>query len=168
MNKKKIKKEKFYSDDQVEIMRFVKIIIIIAIFIGAFYLIAKFFTKDKKAEETTEQTQITVNYDKAIIGNMFNRPYEEYYVVIYDTTSKDATMISALTSKYTQKEDSLKFYQVDLNNPLNKTYYDKDNSNITTDFSKLKVGDLTLLKIVKGQITKYVTTLDEIKTQLAI
>lgn len=163
---KKLKKDKFYSDDQVEIWRFVKIIILIAIFIGGFYLIANFFTKDEKKAESSDTEQIEINYDKLIIGNMFNRPYDEYYVIIYDAKSNDSSLISAIISKYKEQSDSIKIYFADLNSPLNTKYYDAKNINITKDLNNLKVGDVTLLKITEGDIQSSFVTLESIRSEL--
>lgn len=163
---KKIKKEVYHSDEQIEIMNFVKIIIVLIIFIGGIYLISRIFINKKDDEKNTETTTVEVNYDKAIIGNVFNRPYDEYYAIIYNSTANDASLLSAIISKYSAKEDSIKIYSVDLDNSLNNSYYDKDNQNITTDLNSLKVGDYTLLKIQNHKIVKSFTSIDEIKTEL--
>lgn len=55
----------------------------------------------------------------------------------------------------------------DLDDYMNKSYYDKDNVNKNaTKASELKVGDYTLIKFNKGKIAKYIEGKDNIVKEL--
>ena len=165
-----MKKEKitYKSDEQIEITKFAKILAIILVLIAAVYFISKNVSKNKEAEKETDTVEVDINYDKAIIGNLFNRPYDTYYAFIYDSASDEAGLYNQLLTKYNNKSDSIKTYYSDLNNGLNKKFYDKDNTNYTNDLTTLKVGDFTLLKIANGKLTKSVNSYDAAKKELGI
>ena len=67
-------------------------------------------------------------------------------------------------------KDSLKIYYCDLGNKLNRDYYNVNNDNKSNPNAKsikeLDLGDLTLIKVEKGKITKYIEKYDSIKNEL--
>ena len=99
---------------------------------------------------------------------IFNRPYDEYFVMVYDSSDNDAMIYSSLISKYSQKEDSLKIYYCDLSNKLNKEFVSSDgttNSNAKS-VSEFKFGQVTLIKVRNGKIVSYIENIDTIKSAL--
>lgn len=171
-NSRRIKKDKYETEDQVELKQFIKILIIlIVLVVGVYFLTRIFVTKDlfnkKETESTTTKGEI--NYSTTLIGNMFNKQDKEYYVLMYDTEDIQAAYYSGFISNYSQDEKSPKIYFANLNNPLNKKYVTKKSEEVnvnTTDFTKFKVGDIALLKISEGKITKFLTNAEEIAKEL--
>ena len=165
-----MKREKitYKSDEQLEITKFIKILVILLILIGAVYFISKNVSKNKESEKENDTVEVNINYDKVIIGNLFNRPYDNYYVFIYDSTGDEAGLYSQLITKYKNNTEAIKTYYADLNNGLNKKFYDVDNVNYTNDLESLKVGDFTLLKISNGKISKSVSTYENAKKELRV
>jgi len=171
-NQKEIKKMKVNKSDNTEdensIRTLIIIVIVIAVLIGIIYGVTELLKKDPKVEE--EITAGTINYDKTTVGTILNRPYDEYYVLVYNTEDSDAVLYSTILTKYMQNskdKDYTKIYFCDLDNKLNAPYYNVGNDNKSNkkvnkaedfDFS-----DLTLLKIEKGKVTQYIEELDKIK-----
>lgn len=177
VKKEKVKKNKIYyskTEEKNELKKFLIVILVVLGCVGAIYLITRaFVTKDlfnKDEDKTEEVVPVTPNYDIAIIGTMLNRPEDVYYVVIYDTVEgKYIGDMSTLVSSYNSKEGHKHIYTVDLSDHLNKEYYDPENVNVkATSVSEIKVGDITLIKVKKGKIDKYITDYEKMKKELGI
>lgn len=155
---KKIKLEKYHSEEQIEISRFIRILIIVIILILGIYFFTRIFvTKDLLNNKDNEQniTQGTVNYTITMIGALLQKPEDEYYVMIYDTENLRSIYYSGLMTNYAKNENALKVYFADLNKALNKKFYNPENINLkVSKISDLRVGDLTLLKIKDGKISE--------------
>lgn len=159
------------SEDALEIKSFIIIVLVISILIGAIYGLTELI-KDEPATENLI-TSGTINYDKLTVGMLLNRPYEEYYVLVYNSEDKDAVVYSTILSKYMQKKDKEKYtkiYHCDLSNSLNSVYYnvgeDNKSNPMATSIEDLDFGKITLIKVKNGKINKYYEELDEIKQTL--
>lgn len=168
-NQKNIKnikvKSSSVSDDENVVKKLIIITIVIAVIIGIVYGVTELVKKDEKIEDTSVAGEI--NYDKVSAGTILNRPYDEYYVLIYDADDTKAVLYSTILTKYMNEEDSLKIYFCDLGNKLNSQYHNVNNDNLSNpNASKVEdfdFGDLTLIKVKKGKIVKYIEDLEEIK-----
>lgn len=166
----KIKEEKVKSEDQESIARFIKILIGVVICVIVVYFITNVFVK-KDSTDMNEETPVTeISYSKMVFGTMLNRPYKEYYVFAYSSEDTKAYYYSVLGESYMNNEDSLYIYYVDLEDSMNSDYVSKDGT--TNPEAKtvedLKVGDLTLIKVKNGKISKYLENLEDIKKELGI
>ena len=113
MKKKKLKSINYESNDTKEIKSLIIItIVVIAIAVGLFFLTN--YLNNKKAT-----SNINIDYDTCIVGNMFNRPYNEYYVFLYSSTDKNASTYKGLITSYKDKDDALKVYYVDMKDKFN-------------------------------------------------
>jgi hypothetical protein len=169
----KNKKIKYETEEQKEVKKFFLVLIgVVIIIVGIYFFTRAFITKDLfTTTSDIEYTTGTVNYSTAIVGNMLNRQNDEYYVLIYDSESTKANYYSTLYSLYTNETDSIKMYTVDLSNELNKKYVAGEDDKVSTEFTTLedlKLGDITLIKVKKGTVKKYLTNIDDIKKELAI
>ena len=169
---KKNKNIKYETEEQKEVKKFIFVVIGLVIVIIGVYLFTKaFVTKDLFDDKNnTDYTEGIINYDTAIVGNMLNRPYAEYYLIAFDSKSLQQNYYSTLISKYKSNEKSLKVYQIDLSNELNKQYkaQDGNESKNFESIDKLKLGEVTLIKVKNKKVTKFVTNLDEIAKELTI
>ncbi len=176
MGKKKntVNKVNYNTTEQEEIKKFMVVIVVVLACCGVIYLLTRaFVTKDlfsTPEEKTEEVKEGAVNYDVAIMGQILNRPYDEYYVAIYNSSEGDyVSDMATLLYNYSVKEGHLHMYTVDLSNSLNKEYYDKENVNTEAkSVSEMKVGDITLLKVRKGKINKYIVDYDKMKKELGV
>lgn len=167
-NKKTMKNVNGSSDTDTDIFRFLIILVIICALVIGLYFFSKALVNKRNNNETDNNTNVTIDYDLATVGTIFNRPYSEYYVMVYDGTDDDAMYYSALITKYKKKENALKIYYCDLNNELNKEYKSQSelgNKN-AVGVSDLAFGKVTLIKITNGSITNYIEDIEKIKNIL--
>lgn len=170
MNKDNKKIKNIKTDEQKEIIKFIIIlVVVVALVVGIYFFTKKFVTKDESKDETQEVTG-TVNYNVTIIGELLNRPYDEYYAIIYDSTSNDAAKYQGIYSSFsTSPESTTKMYYIDLSNKLNESYYSEDGTNPKAkSINELKLGDFTLIKVKNGKISKYLEDEDAIKKELGL
>lgn len=167
---KKVKQEKYRSEEQNEIIRFIRILIIVVVLIlGIYFLTRIFVTKDlfNNEEPENEITAGTINYNVTLIGSMLNKPEDEYYIMIYDTENVRSIYYSGIINSYGNNEEPLKVYFANLNNELNKKFYDPENENLdVNNISDLKVGDLALVKVRNGSIVETFNTEEQIASEL--
>ena len=160
------------SEENSEIKKFIIIIIVLALLVGAVYGLTLLFSNDKE-EYTFVPTKGEINYDKVIVGTILNRPEKEYFVMVYDSTNEDAAKYDGLISQHMSKSSEknyINIYYCDLNNKLNKDYYNVNNDNKSNkkakEVSEFDFGDLTLLHIKKGKITVYLEDYKTIQEKL--
>ena len=160
------------TNNDNEIKSFIILILAIAVLIGAIYGITELLKKDKVAE--TEKEAVKINYDMTSVGSLLNRPYDEYYVMIYDSNNPESIIYSTLLGNYignnSSKDDFIKVYYCDLSNKLNEQYYNVGNDNKSNPNAKsikeLDLGDLTLIKVKKGKIVNYLEDYNKIEELL--
>ena len=165
---KRIKKETKWSnltDEQREVIRFVLIIVIIIIFVLGVYGISKLLIKDKEEVMTNKVTPGAINYDLVSVGTMFNRPYKEYYVLLYDSTLAEATYYNTLYSQY-KNANKVKIYYVDLSLKNNKEYVQKEANKKLTGVNDASFKGTTLVKIKNGKVTTYLDSKEKIRAEL--
>lgn len=170
---KKNKKIKYVTEEQKEVKRFVFVLLgLIFVVIGIYFFTRIFITKDLFNDKTDEvtYTEGTINYDVAIVGNMLNRPYDEYYLLAFDSEGTKVNYYNSVATMYMSKEKSLKMYHIDLANELNKKYIAED-ENVSKKFEsidKLKLGEVTLIKVKNKKVTKLITNIEDIEKELAV
>ena len=159
------------TEEENEVKRFIIIVIVIGLFVGVIYGLTEIFKEDDKKEE--EKTPVTISYDKLTVGTLLNRPYDEYYVLAYDSENNKAAEYSAILSQYKSKsaeENYVKIYFLDLGNGLNKKYYNVNEDNVSNPKAKeikdLDFNDLTLLYIKDGKIKEYIEDYKTIQKKL--
>lgn len=176
MEKKKntVNKINYNTTEQEEIKKFLIVIVVVLALCGVMYLLTRaFVTKDlfnKEEEQTEEVTSGQVDYNVAIMGQILNRPYDEYYVAIYNASNGEYIGdMATLLYNYSAKEKHLHVYTVDLSNTLNSEYYDPENVNKKAQtVADIKVGDITLLKIKNKKIVKYIDAYEAMKKELKV
>ena len=158
------------SDDN-EIKSFIIIVIVIILIVGIIYGLSELLKKKDVKEE--EKITGKINYDRISIGTLLNRPYDEYYVLIYNSNDNKSIIYSNLMSQYMSKksqEGYIKIYYCDLDNKINNIYYNVNEDNISNPkaekISELDLGDLTLIKVKKGKIVNYYEDYEKIKSIL--
>lgn len=160
MKKKKLKSINYESNDTKEIKSLIIItIVVIAIAVGLFFLTN--YLNNKKAN-----SNINIDYDTCIVGNMFNRPYNEYYVFLYSSTDKNASTYKGLITSYKDKDDALKVYYIDMNDKFNSAYLSETSNKKPTESSEVKINESALILIKDGKVEKYYESLEDYKNAL--
>ena len=151
---------KYVNEDTDQIKKFIFILIGVSIIAALLYFVtAKYLVKDKFQEENETKEEVTLTYDTVRLGNVFNRPYDEYYVFAYDATNHKASYYAALLSNY---EDS-KIYFMDLSLETNKVAIGENSNKDASKPSELSIKEPTLMLIKDGKISKYYETIEEIE-----
>lgn len=151
------KEEKQMEKDSYSLKKLLLIILILAVTFGVFYLITALVV-DPVEDQNINNTPIEIDSTKITLNNLLNRKESEYYVLA--TKESDNSQVNYLMlynnyiNEYTKDEKALKFYNVDLNDALNKTYIGEE-LNISNEISKIKLNDEVLFKVKDGKIEKY-------------
>ena len=167
----KMSKKRIETEENKVVKRFIIVLLVVILCIVAIYFVTKIFvSKDLfKKDDNTKTEEVEFNYDITILGSAFNRPYDQYYILAYKKSDEKALDLANMVTSYLQKEDHLKIYQADLDDYMNKQFYDPENVNSkATKPAELKVGDYTLIKFKDGQIAKYIEGIDKIKNELDV
>ena len=144
---------RYINEDTDQIKKFILILVGVALIALLLYFVtAKYLIKDAFQKEEESITESTINYDSVMVGTIFNRSEDKYYVLAYDKTGTDANYLNTLASRYSGGE---KIYTLDLSLDVNKNYVsDKGNSKATNP-SEISLVDPTLMLIENASITKY-------------
>lgn len=149
--------------EQYSIKNFIKIVLIIALVFSTFYFITIVVTNNQEQEQ--EENYTVIDSEKIILSNLFSQKEDKYYVLaikeslrkenLNESINADYTeLYNQYISEYSNNENALTFYKVDLDDAFNKSFI-ADEENVVSDIDKLKLSDETLMKIENGKITKY-------------
>ena len=151
------KEEKQIEKDTYSLKSLLSIIVIITIILGIFYFITTLVVHP--VEENEVNNAITeIDSTKITLNNLLNRKESEYYVLA--TKESNNTQVNYIMlynnyiNEYTKDEKSLPFYNVDLNDALNKNYI-SEKLNISNEITEIKLNDEVLFKVKDGKIEKY-------------
>lgn len=152
--KKNVKniKQNTYNND-TEISKLIKLIIVVSLIVLIFYGLTVLVNQEKEVENP--DTPASIQYDEILIGNVLKQPNEEYYVMIYDDEDYDTSLYSTYLDLYKQKDEAIRIYTSQLNNPLNQNFKAEESNLDISDISDLKIQSSTLLKIDNGKIEEF-------------
>ena len=151
MKQKRLKTQRYDSEDTKEIRNLIIIaVILIALAVGLYFLTDTILSKKNKDTSTVE-----FDYTECTVGTMFNRPYDEYYVFLYDSTSSSASQYQSLISNYEKKDNNKKIYFVDLSTKFNSPYVSDKSNKKPTKASEVQVKDSALVLIKNGKVSTY-------------
>lgn len=175
-NVKKVKKNKinYNTTEQEEIKKFLIVVLVVLIGVGAIYLLTRvFITKDlfQKEDPVVETVQEGKPDDSVtIMGQLLNRPYKEYYAIAYDQSKIEVLYeMMAIVESYNNVDKHLHIYSIDTSNVMNKDYYDPENVKLDAKtLEEVKLGDKTLIKVKNGKIDKIIVDVAEMKKELGI
>ncbi|UKI29246.1 MAG: hypothetical protein L6V78_02750 [Clostridium sp.] len=94
---------------------------------------------------------------------MFNRPYDEYYAFIYDSTDDNSAVYNNIVKTYRAKDDAKKLYFIDLNDGLNKIAVSDTTNKNPASSEEVKVNGSALYLIKNGKvISAYTESYDKV------
>lgn len=144
------KNNKSYNQD-FEVGNLVKIILVILVVFGLFYVLTYYIQKNKKTESNnndTKNTITTIQYDEILMGEILNQSENEYYVLLVKNEDYTKTYKEYI-SKYSNGN---KFYYSLIDNGMNSRYL-SDISNLNVEnIDELKVVGTSLVKVNSGKI----------------
>ncbi len=165
VSRKKLKEPKIRTEEGETLHRFIIIFIIIIVAVIAIYLISALVSKKEDNNNTNNTVaEAEIDYSVVSVGTILNRnQYDKYYVMVYDANSINAFYYSTLISQYNRKEEHEKIYFCDLSNPLNKEYASETSNPNAQKVEDFAFGEITLLEIQKGRVTRYVENVETIE-----
>ena len=156
MKQKKIKSQKYVSEDTKQMTSLLLITLgVVIVVIGLYFL------TEKVIERRSNKGAAEFDYGVATVGTMFNRPYEEYYVFLFASDSDNAQTYNSLVSSYIGKEDAKKIYTVDLSKNLDDKYLSEKSNTNPSNPSEVKINSSALILIKNGKVSKYYETLED-------
>ncbi len=156
MNKKQMLKEQkrlkqerkevsqLFKDDR-EVFNVFKIALGVLLFLGLSYVIVNVMRGNFNLFDKKNIATESIDSSMVMVGTMFNKSDEEYYVMAYDLNDEINPYYSVLLEQYSGDK---KIYKLDLSSGFNANYVDKE-AVISSDLSKLKFSGPTLL-VIKG------------------
>lgn len=160
-----------YMEEDKAVRNFIIIFIIVLLLVVGIYFFTVFINKDSetKNDETNASTEVKIDYEKAIVGTMLQANNADYYVILYKSDDTKSSEYQSLVSKYKTNKDAKTVLTVDLSNALNSKYYDKDNTNYSSDnINDLRFGDITVLEVKNNKIVKSFDSVEKIKKEWKI
>ena len=125
-----------------------------------------YFITNKSLSNTSsgndESTKQSITYDTINVGNIFNRPYDEYYVLAYYFEGDDAYEYTTAVTGYNSDSKSIKLYSLDLTSKVNNSHVGDKSNKTATNASEIEFNGPTLIKIVKGKISRYYDSKEDI------
>lgn len=165
------KKQVEIENEQYSLKNMLIIIITLLVIFGIFYFITTLIVKEPNNEENAP---VVLDSSKITINQLLNRNNDEYYVIatkesLYESSYMQTNYVELYNNyinSYKQKENSLEFYYIDLDDALNKNYL-SDKVNISNNLSELKLNDEVLFKIKGNKIEESYIGKEEIIGKLS-
>ena len=151
-----------------EAINVLKTVIGICVFLGVAYLCILGMEKlglFEKGYTAPEAKEAVIDTDYISIGSVFNRKDVSYYVV-FDNYSDEYKKNSYIEGLLKSKEN-MKVYKVDMGANENKKFVSEEENKSAKNASELKIKGITLIKITRGKIEKYLSGSEEIEEFLS-
>lgn len=154
------------NDDTDQFKKFIYILCGVALVAVILYFVSNnYLIKDSDLNDNKNNTtSATISYTEVNVGNVFNRPYDEYYVFAYNPEDKEASYYASLLNNF--KSEKGKLYYLNLSIDVNSKYVKDSSNKNATQASELSFNGPTLIKIKKGKIDKYLEKIDDIEKEL--
>ena len=164
------KQESIENIEQYSLKSMIVIVAIIAGIFLLFYFITTFLVKPV-IQNNLNNTSTEINSTKITLNNLLNRSDDEYYVLctkqsLYNENLDYNVIYNNYINDYSKKDESLKFYTVDLDDAFNKNYLSNE-INVSNDLNELKLNDEVLFKIKDKKIEFYYVGNSEIIKELS-
>jgi hemolysin activation/secretion protein len=176
--KKEIKKmkesqkiEAVGMDTKSQVLRGIKVLVVVLVVFGLFYLLAWYITSKNASSTTTNttntsNTEAEIDYTTILASDTFKMG-GNYLVLFYDMSDKDIkSTYTSLLSTYKAKSSHLTIYSVDSSSSFNKKYISTSSNTNPESIDDLKVNGPTLMEINDGKCSSYVEGKDAISSYL--
>lgn len=150
------------EETNIELKKVIKILIVMVITFGLFYLITIGILSKK--ESVVKTYNPTIQYKKILVGESFTKNKKEYLVLYYNSNTDNMDDIHTMLETYNEKKDKLYIYTVDMSEALNKKYISEESNKEATKAEELKIAGKTLIHFKNNKIIEYIT--DGIDTYL--
>lgn len=156
------------SSDSDEIIKLIKIVLLVTVIMLVFYFITTIVTRKANAIKTVRNTvtneKAEIQYDNLIIGSMLNID-GTYYVLIEKNEDEKLTEYQTLLQMIEANDEAPKIYTASLDNSFNSSYL-SDEINYDSDLSVFKVKGTALVKVSEHRIVEVFDNYEDIKAEL--
>lgn len=138
---------------------------LIKIFVGVSFLFALFFvvtTFVKKETYTSPLENVEIQYKEILVGDILNKGKDEYFVLAYDFDGVDKELFEGLVETYTQKENSLVTYSLNLTNVFNRSFRSEQSNLDVQSIKEIRFSGPALIKIKGNKINEVFEGKDKI------
>ena len=149
-----------------EALSIIKLLVIVLVVLGIFYLLTVYITSKKENKYVKEEKtgNVDIGYQEILAGSSFNIDEDEYIVIYYDMSDKDLkSKITTAISKYESKDKHLPIYTVNMNSAFNKKYNSDNSNNNPSSLEELSINGPTLIKFSNKEVEEYIENYDNIK-----
>jgi len=143
----------------------VKTVLIVIIFLGLFYLLTVFIL-NKDNSKVTDSSKRN-GYNEILVGSSFSLPYDEYFVLYYESDSDQYANIVNIVENYAYSNNELPLFTADLTDGFNKNYVADEAILTVFDASDLRFSDITLVKYGNHSIIDFVVGIDNVQNYLS-
>lgn len=159
MSKKK-NNFKLNTSTDLEVSKVVKILVGVLIVLGLTYFIAGLITGDIKfGKDKKEEPPAEIQYEEILAGQALSMSSDDYYVLYFNFTDDIASSYLTFKDIYTNKDNSIGFYLVDLEKGFSKGFIKEDGEEYNeypSNIEDVKVSNPTILKISNHKVTERV------------
>ncbi len=138
-----------------EALKLFKIFLILIVCFFIFYAITYYVTENmshtSEGNGNSENRIASIQYDQILVGTMLKQKRDSYYVFLDKPSIQEHSLYLSFLTTYAEKENALKVYTIDMEEPLNKNHF-TEKSNLTNELSDFTVNKETLIKIENGKI----------------
>ena len=142
--------------------KFAGIIVIIAV--GLYFLTESMLDKSDPEPSVTDPK---ISANTTIIGQMFDKPEDEYFVLAYDSNSNLASFYNFLFMNFEDEEDNIKIYFVDLGMGFNSFALAEESNPKPRNAEEVKINEVALFRIKKGKVIDFFETAEDIRNALS-
>ena len=158
---KKNKKRNLYRTNtsmDVEYSKVIKIALGVILILALTYFVTALATGEIQfGKEKEEVQEVSIQYEEIIAGQILNRSNEEYYVMLFDFTDTFASYYLSLKDAYSETENALPFYIVDLEKHINQEIVAENDESDQTNVDNihdLKVFSPTIIKVKNHKVVE--------------
>lgn len=167
--KKTNEKKKVVEVEETEfsVKKLIQTVVIILLVLTVFYIITVFVVKPTVNEKNSEHVQFDTT--KITMNQLLTRKEDNYYVLAVKesaylnlyTTFNYFELYNNYIKQYTAKENSLKFYWIDMDDAFNASHWSNE-----LDIDNFIINDDVLFRVSDGKLSSYYIGHEEILKEL--
>lgn len=168
VDKNSPKKEVSKTHVDNEIIRFLRVVLIVLIIFVAFYFLTILITNQSLTSDEDDDTETEFNYTETLVGRSFSLPEDDYVILYYDKSDNELyEYYSNLVTEYRSADATHVLYVADMGSGFNKNYISGVGNSTPTSASDILINGPTLIHFVDHQVVEYFEGQDDITNYLS-
>ena len=167
MKNNRLKTINYQSEDMKEIKTLIIItVIVVLIAVGLYFFTDRIL--QNQTRDIPEPPPAPISYTNTIVGRIFDKPYNEYYVFLFSSADDRAPLFSGLLRNFDRDEDALKIYFVNLNIGFNDYVLNEESNPRPTNAEEVQINEFALMRFRNGRVVAFYETVEDIENALSI